>query len=172
MERLRLHFQAVDHTWVGGRVRFGRVLRLVLVGGLFDLLVETEAQSVLALMPDGQIREDEVAGGLGPVQVDHAGNGSSSQHGRGTPLLGHATVGNLTGLFQSGEQKVVGIHIEGDVVPFGTVAFEYLKLNNGRRIYRAAVGRRLCTLTACSRAHRLLQYGHLVGEGTAIGRHA
>jgi len=103
MERLRLDLEAVDDTGIVDRVRVGAVGGSVHVLGLLDLLEKAEAQSVLALVSHGQIRKDEVAGRLGSVQVHHARDGRSGQHGRRIPFLGHTTVGHGACVLQAGE---------------------------------------------------------------------
>lgn len=139
LERLRLDFKTMGHMRLNGWIRFGTILQLVGVLRLLGLLVQTEAQPVLALVSDRQVWKNEVAGGFGPIQVDHASNGSSGQHGNGIPLLWHAAVSHWTGLLQGGEQEVVSVHVEGDVLLFVAFALENLKLNDRRGIYWAAI---------------------------------
>ncbi|KAH9843457.1 hypothetical protein Tdes44962_MAKER07401 [Teratosphaeria destructans] len=138
-EGLGLDLEAVGHVGVAGGE--GSRALLAPVGILLELLVQAEAQSVHALMPDAEIREDEVAGGLGPVQVDHAGDGGAGEDGGLTGLLlGHATVGDGAGLLEGGEQEVVGLHVEGDV-PVGILPLEDLELDDRGRVDGAAVRR-------------------------------
>lgn len=128
---------------ISGGVLLGRIIHLVIVLGQLEFLVQAEAQTILALVPHRKIRENEVAGWLGAIQVNHSGDGSSGQYGRCSALLWHAPLGNVTGIFQRGKQKIISVHVEGNVLGLVALALQDTELYNGRRVYRTAV-RRSC----------------------------
>jgi hypothetical protein len=110
-----------------------------------QLFVQRKAQPVLALMADRKIGKDEVASRFGSVEVGHASDGSSSQHGEGRLRLRRdATLSEMAGIFQSSKEEEVGLVGEGDV-GLGIRSFEDAKLNDRRRVDWTAVGRGLCT---------------------------
>ena len=135
-----------------GRVRPGHagsgaggasLLRRFGVGvlGVLGLLVEVEAESILALVADRQIREEEVSGRHRSVEVGHAGHEHAGQDGEGLGRLGHAAVGDGPGGLERREEKEVGLVGEGDVLHGAIVTFEDAQRDDGRRIDRSAVGR-------------------------------
>lgn len=137
---LRLHFQAViDHGGPTISIAFGLFGQFVLILGTFELLIQAKAQPVLAFMANRQIRKNEIARRLGPIQVHHSGYGSASQDGRGLSLRGNASVGNGSRSFQSCKQEIIGMHSEGDV-RLAVLALEDLELYNGWRVDRPSVG--------------------------------
>lgn len=162
---LRLHFQAViDH---GGpiSIAFGLFGQFILILGTFELLVQAKAQPVLAFMADRQIRKNEIARRLGPIQVHHSGYGSASQDWRGLSLRGDASVGNGSRSFQSCEQEIIGMHSEGDV-RLAVLALEDLELYNWWRVDRPSVGR------CCERRVLAVVWRHrLNDDGTVDSTH-
>lgn len=141
MERLRLDFQTVRHVLAFPcGIGLGDLIGFVMVFGLLQFLVEAEAEAIPTLVPNGKIWEDEVAGGRGTVQVNHACDGSTGQDWGSLPFLGNATVGHGAGRFQSGEEKVIGVHGKSNVL-FSFLALEDLEFDDGRRIHGTAVCR-------------------------------
>jgi hypothetical protein len=115
----------------------GSLIILVVIAGLLELLIQAEAQSVLALMADGQIRKDEVTCRRWSIQAYHSGDGGTGED-CGTPIwLRDASMGQSSGLFQSGEEEVVGIHGECDIA-VGII--EDLELHDWRRVDWSPVG--------------------------------
>ena len=135
-----------------GRVRSGhagagaggaRLLRRFGVGvlGVLGLLVEVEAQSILALVADRQIREEEVSGRHRSVKVGHAGHEHAGQDGEGLGRLGHAAVRDGPSGLERREEEEVGLVGKGDVLHRAIFAFEDAQRDDGRRIDRSSVGR-------------------------------
>lgn len=138
-ERFRLDLQSVGDMSIASHT-FRGVEVLVVILGILELLVQAEAEPVLALMADREVREDEIACRFRPVQVDHTRHGGTSQNGQPGLLLWHAAIGNWTSLLQGRKQKVVCVHVEGNVI-FGSLALVDFELNNWWRIHRSAVCR-------------------------------
>lgn len=114
---------------------------LVRILGILELFVQAETKSVFAFMADRKIREDEVSGLRGAVQVYHTGNRSTGQDGQaGGVIVGNTSLGNRTCLFQSRKQEVVRVHAKSDIV--GVLLFTVIdaKLDNWRGVNRATVG--------------------------------
>jgi hypothetical protein len=142
----RLDFQAMGDVVVTGRDSSAWVVYLVVVPGKFEFLVQAEAETEVAFMANGQVWEDEVAGRVRAVQVYHASDRCTGKDG-GLVRVGHATrLGHMTRGFESSEEKVVGVHHEGDVLD-GVVStdvgldFQNPELDYGWRVDWSAVCR-------------------------------
>lgn len=130
---------------VAGRDSSARVVYLVVVFNTFEFLVQAEAETEVAFMANGQVWEDEVAGRVRAIQVNHASDRCTGKDG-GLVRVRHATrLGHVTGGFQSCEEKVVGVHHEGDVL--GCVLssdigldFQDSELDYGWRVDGSAIG--------------------------------
>lgn len=107
---------------------------------LLDVLVQTETQSILALMSDRQIWEDEVSSGVGTVQIHHSCDRSPSQDGSHGWSLGHTAMRDLPSWLEGGEQEEIGIVGESDILLF--LAFVDFEFHHGRWIDRPTVCRR------------------------------
>jgi hypothetical protein len=115
------------------------IVNLIGVLGVLQLFVKAKAESVFSFVTNREVREDEVASRLRAVQVNHSGNRSARQDGQsGRVIVGNASLSDRTGLFKSGEEKVVCIDSKGNVV-LGLFAFVDAKFDNRRRVDRAAV---------------------------------
>lgn len=133
----------------GGCVRTGnlhavlgraRVVGVRLGVGVLELLVQVEAQAILALVPDREVREEEVASRHGAIEVGHARDEHACQDRKCRWVLRHATVRDGASGLQRRKEEEVGIVGEGDVVH--GLALEDAKLDNRGWIDRAPVGRR------------------------------
>lgn len=91
-------------------------------------------------MSHRKVRENEIASRCRTIEVNHAGHRGTSQDWRSLPFLRNATVGHVAGIFQSGEEKVVCVHLERNVF-FLLLTLEDLELNDWRWIHWAAVCR-------------------------------
>lgn len=129
-----------------------------------QVLQQGKAETVLALVADGEVREDEVAGGGGAVQVSHASDrGAGEDRGAGDGW-GGAAGSEGTGIFKTCVQEEVGVVGKGDVL----VVLEDAQLDNGRRIYRTTVGARLCTAATGTGTLRLLDHLQVIADATAV----
>lgn len=148
-EGRRLHLQTEVHECAG---RHGIVAQDVLPGirtpfrrmgvgifGLFELLVQTEVQSVLPLVTDGEVWEDEVARRLGTIEVCDAGHGGPGEGRHGVLCLRHPALRHGSGMFQRGEEEEIGIVGESDVVP--VLAFVDMEFDDRRRVHWPAICR-------------------------------
>jgi len=117
------------------------LVQLVCIFGVLQLLVQAEAQSVLSLVTDGKIGEDEVSSLIRTIQVNHASDRSASQDGQAGRIVRDTALGDWTGLFQSREQEVVCVHGEGDIIVFVLLAIKDTELDDWRRVDRTTVGR-------------------------------
>jgi len=126
----------------GSRSGVGVLVLGLAVGilGLLELLVQVETETIRALVTNGQIREDEVSSLFRTVEINHAGNGGSSQD---ACLVRWLTSGrsNGTGGLQCGEQEVTGVHLKSNVFEVVAFAFEDLEFDNRRWINWTTVGR-------------------------------
>lgn len=142
-------FQAVDDMRVPRRRRARRVVGLVVVFGVLQFFVQAEAKPVLALVSNREIRENEVPGGRRPVQIHHPGHGRAGEDDEPIRLLlRHPAMGHRPGLFQRGEEEIVGVHVERDVA-VGAIPFVDLQLHDGRRIHRPTVGGSCSAISEC-----------------------
>jgi hypothetical protein len=78
----------------------GAIIRVHILR-ILQLLVEGEAQSVFALMANRQVREDEVACRARAVQIGHAGNRCTGEHGKAWSGSRSTTWGNRSGILES-----------------------------------------------------------------------
>lgn len=135
----RLDLQTVGDVSVDAALVVGirRTILRVHVLLVLQLLVQSEAQAVLSLVTDGQIREDEVTSRAWAVQIGHTSDGGAGEDGEaGRGGRSAAAGGNGSGILQGGEQEEVGVVAEGDVL----LTLEDLELDNRRRVDRTAVG--------------------------------
>jgi hypothetical protein len=130
---------------VAGRDSPAWVVYLVVVLDTFELLVQAEAETEVAFMANGQVWEDEVAGRVRAVQVYHASDRCTGKDG-GLVRVRHATrLGHVTRRFQGCEEKVVGVHHEGDVLDgvfSGDIGLDLQnsELDYGWRVDGSAIG--------------------------------
>ena len=149
-EGRRLHFGAVGHevvaveddVWVLG----------VQVLDLAQVLEEREAEAVLALVADRQVREDEVASWGRAIEVGHASDGRASQDREAGRCGRRAARSNSAGILETGVQEEVRIVREGHLV----VVLEDAQLDNRRRVDRTTISARLCAAAAGTSALWLL----------------
>jgi hypothetical protein len=141
----RLDLQAMCDVVVAGRDSPAWVVYLVVVLDTFELLVQAEAETEVAFMANGQVWEDEVAGRVRAVQVYHASDRCTGKDG-GLVRVRHATrLGHVTRRFQGCEEKVVGVHHEGDVLDgvfSGDIGLDLQnsELDYGWRVDGSAIG--------------------------------
>jgi len=141
-ERLRLDFQAMgDLCFSLSSGGCSCLVQLVCVLWVLQLLVQAKAQSVLSLVTDRKIGEDEVSSLIGAIQVNHASDRSASQDGQAGRIVRDTALGDWTGLFQSRKQEVVCVHGEGDIIVFVLLAIKDAELDDWRRVDRTTVGR-------------------------------
>ena len=88
----------------------------IFILGLFDLLVQVEVESVLALMSNGQIRKDEVAGGIRTVEIGHASDRHTSKDGHWLRSRMYPGLIDGTGGFEGSEEEEVGIVCVGNIL--------------------------------------------------------
>ncbi len=144
--RLDLHAEVERASGGRGHARDGRLALgvLVLVLVLLGLLVQVEGQLVAALVPDRQVRKEEVAGLERAVQVRHARDGHPREHGRRVGRGRRAAgVGHDAGVLEGGEEEEVGIVDKGDVLVLSLLpglALVDAQLHDGRRVHGASVG--------------------------------
>lgn len=141
----RLDFQTVGDVVVAGRDGPAWVVYLVVVPSKFEFLVKAEAKTEVALVADGQVWEDEVAGRVRAVQVYHASNRCAGKDGGLVRVRHAARLGHMTRGFQSSKEKVVGVHHEGDILEgvfSGDIGlgFEDSELDYGWRVDWSAIG--------------------------------
>lgn len=105
----------------------------VLILGLLDFFVEIEVQPVFALMAYGQVREDEVAGGVRSIEVGDTSDRHTSQDGHRLRDGVKTGLGDWTCGFQCGEEEEIGVVRVGDVLFL--LAFENAQLNDRWWIY-------------------------------------
>jgi hypothetical protein len=141
----RLDLKTVGDVVVAGRDSSAWVVYLVVVSDKLKFFVQAEAKAEVAFMANGQVWEDEVAGRVRAVQVYHASDRCTGKDG-GLVRVRHATsLGQVPRGFESCEEKVVGVHHEGDVlvgVFSGDIGldFENPELDYGWRVDRSAIG--------------------------------
>jgi len=141
----RLDFETMSDVVVARRDSSARVVYLVVITGKLELLVQAETKTEVAFVANRQVWENEVAGRVRAVQVYHASNRRTGKDG-GLVRVRHATrLSHVTGGFQRGKEKVVGVHHEGDVlggVFSGDTGLDLqdLELNYGWRVDRSAIG--------------------------------
>lgn len=94
----------------------GRRQRGIFIGilGVFDLLVQMEIDTVVTLVANGQVGEDEVAGLRRTVQVGDTGDGHTSQDMTGLSSGAPYRVDGTNGL-QGGKQEEIGVVGESHV---------------------------------------------------------
>lgn len=141
-EWLGLDLQAVcNMSLARARSLCSTFLALVFVLCLFQLLVETEAQSVLALMSDRQVWKDEIPSGCRAIQVHHSSNWSTGQDCQARLTSEPAGLSNWTRLLKGRKEEVIGVEREGDVVVLAlTLSVKYAKLDYWRRIHWTTIG--------------------------------
>jgi len=105
---------------------------------ILRLFVETEAEPVFALVPNGEVWEDEVACRFWAVQVYHASDRGTGKHGELLFVLCNPTMRHGPSWFQRRKQEVVGVHAEGNI-GLGVFAIEDLELYDWWRIHRASI---------------------------------
>lgn len=108
---------------------------------LLQFLVQGKAQTVLALMTNGEIGEDEIASRRRTIKVGHASDWSTSQDGES--WLGrrwNTALSEMASILEGGEEEEVCIVREGDV-GIGIRTFKDAKLDNWWWIDRTTIGR-------------------------------
>lgn len=158
-----------------------------MVFGALEFLVQAEAKAIVTFVPDGQIREYEVASWVWALEVDHSRNRSTGEDGHFV-RVSHATgLGQMPRVFQGREEEVVGVHHEGNVLDHVVgLDLEDLELHYRWRVHRSAVGRccmevsteevrcgravghTLLAGTACAGTHGLLEHLKLIPQAFAL----
>jgi hypothetical protein len=126
-EGRRLDFQAVRHMGVHaglGVSAQGRAVIGIHVLGILQFLIQSKAQTVLALMTNGQVRKDEVACWSWPVKVSHASHGRSCEDREAGRGWWCATRSNGPSILKSRKQEEVGVVGESDLALVRALAFE------------------------------------------------
>ena len=141
----RLDLHAVRYVRVACRICRRRVAGFVVVLFTLQLLIQAETQPVHALVPYREVGKDEVASRRRPVKVHHARNGSASQDGQPSLVLGITSLGDRTCLLQCCEEEVVCVHVVSNVV-VSAFALIDLELDDWRWIHRPSVGGRYVEL--------------------------
>lgn len=129
-----------------------------------EVLKQSKAQAVFALMANRQVREDEVTSRTWAVEIGHTGNRSTSEDRRAGDGGRSTSWCDGTGILETGMQEEVGVVSKGDVL----VVLENAQLNNRWRINRTAVGARLGSAATGTGTLGLLDYLHLVANATTI----
>jgi hypothetical protein len=125
-------------------------------------LKQTKVELVKALVANRQVRENEVAGLIGTVQISHAGGWNTGQDRRVVIEAGLAW-GLDAGISETGVKEEVGVVIESDVsCSFLVGTFTNTELDNRRGVNRASVAVGLLARTASSCALGLLEDRHFV----------
>lgn len=140
----------------------------VRIFGLFEFLVQTKIQSVLALVTNGEVWEDEVAGLLGAIQVCDAGHRGAGENSHCILRLRHTALRDWSGMFQCREQEEIGIVGEGDILP--VLAFIDMKFDDRRWIHWTPVCR--CWVIVSHGVEILMGFSdiHLAPEPQALAR--
>lgn len=137
-ERLGLDLKSVRDVLRGlsENLEVGNLLS-VHVFLLLQFLVQGEAEAVFALMPNRQIREDEVAYRRWTIEVGHTSNRRASQDGNTGRRRRDASLSQVARVLQGREQEEAGVVLERDVYAI----LKHEQLDNGRRVDGSAIGR-------------------------------
>jgi len=137
-ERFTLHFQAMCHTRVLRRCSPCTTVSAVIELYILRFFIEAKAKPILALVPNGEVWEDEVACRFWSVQVYHASNWGTGKNGKLLFVLCDSTMRHGPSWFQRRKQEVVGVHAEGNI-GLRVLAIKDLELYDWWRIHRASI---------------------------------
>lgn len=104
-EWIRLDLEAVGDVGIDAGLRMsaqGGAVIGVHILRVLELLVEREAQAVLALVTDREIGEDEVAGRARTIEIRHTSNGCTSEDWEARSCRRCTAWSNCAGIFKSG----------------------------------------------------------------------
>lgn len=149
-ERCRFDLSTVGDKMVSVKDDVG-VLRIQIFD-LAQVFKQLKAQPILALVADGQIREDEIASRGWTIQIGHAGNGRACEHWETGRRGWSAARGDGAGIFQTGMEEEICVVGKGNVL----FVLKDAKLNNRGRVHGATVGTGFGAATTGSRTHWLL----------------
>lgn len=129
-----------------------------------EVLKQSKAQTIFALMADRQIGEDEVSSRARAVEIGHAGNRSAGENRSARDGGRRTSWCDGTGILETGVQEEVGVVSEGNVL----VVLVNAQLNNRWRINRTAVSARLGSAATGTGTLGLLDHLHLITNATTI----
>jgi hypothetical protein len=156
-EGVSLDLHAEVNAW--WKIAIGRlnVEVLLLLGGL----EQAEGQTIQALMANGKIGENEVAGFSWAIEVGHTGGGYTGEDrwvvgsgGRDTAMC------KRTSMLQTGIEKEIGVVVKCDVFAFfDSGAFDNSELDNWRRINGSTVAVGCRKVSTSKKSARILMPG-------------